>query len=137
VLASLQSRQRDLGVGDRDCQVEDDLDLFVSQQLLRAVCLGHSVRLRLGFGPLQYKIRTGDDLDVVEYSPVLQIDATDLTGPDYADSYRRVFADVRSFQSLSISACQHATALRPPLVSPAAMPPCQPGLHAKAEMLKC
>jgi hypothetical protein len=53
--------------------------------------------LCLGFSPLQYKIRTGDDLDVVEYSPVLQIDAADLAAPDYADSYRRVFADGRSF----------------------------------------
>jgi hypothetical protein len=25
----------------------------------------------LGFGPLQYEVRTGDDLDVVEYSSVL------------------------------------------------------------------
>jgi hypothetical protein len=66
VLASLQSRQRDLGVGDRDCQIEDDLDLFVSQKLLRAACLGHTVRLRLGFGPLEHEIRTGDDLHVVE-----------------------------------------------------------------------
>jgi hypothetical protein len=97
VLAGLEGRQRDLGVGDRDCQVEDDLDLFVSQQLLRAACLGHAVRFSLGFCPLQHEIRTGDDLDVVEYSPVLQIDATDLTGPDYADSNRRVFADGRSF----------------------------------------
>jgi hypothetical protein len=54
--------------------------------------------LRLGFGSLEHEVRTGDDLDVVEYSPVLQIDATDLTAPDYADSYRRVFADGRSFQ---------------------------------------
>jgi hypothetical protein len=62
--------------------------------------------LRLGFGPFQYEIRTGDYLDVVEYSPVLQIDAADLAAPDYADSYRRIFADGRSFQSLSISASQ-------------------------------
>jgi hypothetical protein len=53
--------------------------------------------LRLRFGPLQYEVRTGDDLDVVEYSSVLQIDAADLAAPDYADSYRRVFADGRSF----------------------------------------
>jgi hypothetical protein len=106
VLAGLQSRQRDLGVGDRDCQVEDDLDLFVGQQLLRAACLGHTVRFSLGFCPLQHEVRTGDDLDVVEYSPVLQIDAADLAAPDYSDLDRPIFADGRSFQSPSISACQ-------------------------------
>jgi hypothetical protein len=71
VLARLQNRQRDFGVGDRDRQVEDDLDLFVGQQLLRAASLGHTVRSRLGFGPLEHEVRTDDDLHVVEYSPVL------------------------------------------------------------------
>ena len=56
---------------DRTGVQADDLDLFVSQQLLRAARFGHAVRLRLGFSPLQYEVRTGDDLDVVEYSPVL------------------------------------------------------------------
>jgi hypothetical protein len=99
-------------VDDRDRQVEDDLDLFVSQQLLRAARFGHAVRLRLGFSPLQYEVRTGDDLDVVEYSAVLQIDAADLAAPDYSDLDRRIFADGRSFQSPSISACQHVARLR-------------------------
>src|SRR5918995_4014198 len=106
VLAGLQSRQRDLGVDHRDCQVEDDLDLFVGQQLLRAASLGHAVRLRLGFGALEQEVRTGDDLHVVERGPVLQIDAADLAAPDYSDLDRRVFADARSFQSLSMSAGQ-------------------------------
>src|ERR671916_864210 len=104
VLARLQGRQRDLGVDHRDCQVEDDLDLFVGQQLRRAASLGHAVRFGLGFGPLEYEVRTGYDLDVVECGPVLQIDAADLAAPDYSDSHRRVFADGRSFQSLSMSA---------------------------------
>src|SRR5918995_5464215 len=106
VLAGLQGRQRDLGVDQRDCQVEDDLDLFVGQQLLRAASLGHAVRLRLGFGALEQEVRTGDDLHVVERGPVLQIDAADLAAPDYSDLDRRVFADARSFQSLSMSAGQ-------------------------------
>jgi hypothetical protein len=60
--------------------------------------------LRLGFGPLEHEVRTGDDLDVVEYSTVLQIDTADLAAPDYSDLDRCVFADSRSFQSLSTSA---------------------------------
>src|SRR5215208_6018059 len=112
MLAGLQSRQGDRGVDDRNRQVEDDLDLFVSQQLLRAACLGHAVRLRLGFGPLQYEVRTGDDLDVVEYSSVLQIDAADLAAPDYADSHRRIFADGRSFQLVSTRPVGRLSAFR-------------------------
>ena len=93
VLAGLQGRQRDLGVDDRDGQVEDDLDLFVGQQLLRATSLRHTIRLRLGLGPLEHEVRTGDDLDVVEYGTVLQIDAADLAAPDYSDFDRRIFAN--------------------------------------------
>src|SRR5215203_5130531 len=119
VLASLQSRQRDLGVDHRDCQVEDDLDLFIGQQLLRAASLGHAVRLSLGFGALEHEVRTGDDLHVVERGPVLQIDAADLAAPDYSDLDRRVFADGRSFQLLSMSA---RSALRASLVSTSPVP---------------
>src|SRR5215208_4015964 len=108
VLASLQGRQRDLRVDYGDGQVEGDLDLFVGQQFLRCTGLRHTVGFRLGFRPRGHEIRTGNDLDVVERGPVLQIDTTDLAAPDDADFDRPIFADGRSLRSLSTSACQHA-----------------------------
>src|SRR5919112_1729708 len=93
MLAGLQGRQRDLSVGDRDRQVENDLDLFIGQQLLRATSPGHAVGFCLGFCPLQYEVRTGDDLHGVERGPVFQVDAADLAAPDYSDVDCRISAN--------------------------------------------
>src|SRR5215203_4972736 len=97
--------------------------------------LRHAVGFRLGLGTLGHYVRTGDDLDVVERGPVLQIDTADLAAPDDTDFDRPIFADGRSLRSLSTSASQHAQPFRlrlsagqlssaQSLADKAAQPPC-------------
>jgi hypothetical protein len=96
VFAGFERRHRDLGVDDRDGEVEDDLDLLVSEQLFRGTCLRDTVSFGLGLRTLEQEVRTGDHLDVVEYGRILEIDAADLAATDDADPDRRVIFDNRA-----------------------------------------
>jgi hypothetical protein len=59
VLARPKRHHRDLSVYGRDGEVEDDLDLLISEQLLRRASLWRAEGLRLGLGSLEYEVRTG------------------------------------------------------------------------------
>ena len=93
MLACPERRQRDLGVCHRHGQIQDDLDLLISDQLPRRAGFRYAEGLRLLLGPLGHEVGTRDHLDVVEYARVFEVDAADLAATDDAYSDRAVFCD--------------------------------------------
>ena len=84
-LARFQGCEAHLSMREVRGQVDDDLDLWVGQQLRDAACLGYAVFCRPRFCGLQARIRTGNDLDAFEQLGILQIDAADRATADQPD----------------------------------------------------
>ena len=97
VLARLERPESDLHVHLRQGEVDDDLDLVVSEQLVDRAVPGDAEGL--GLGPRALLVDVGDEshLDVGEGGEVLQVLRADDAGADDADSDRAA-AHARPFE---------------------------------------
>src|SRR3712207_4626499 len=108
--------QRDRGVRLRDRQVEDDLDLLLSEEIRDAEDPSYAVPGGLLPGPTPVKVCARDDLHVFRGAAVLEVDVADLAAPYQAHPDCRVFDD--PFSSLSGSPRASRAAPAPGLPAP-------------------
>jgi len=77
--------KRNPGVRVGDGEIDDDLDLWIGQQLLYGACFGNAVLTCLAARALQIDVGAGDDLQNVEEAGRFEIDGADIAASDDAN----------------------------------------------------
>lgn len=77
--------KRDPGVRVGDGQVDDDLDLWIGQQLVYGACFWNAELPGLATGALQIDVGAGDNLQNVEEAGRFEIDGADIAASDDAN----------------------------------------------------